>query len=130
LHADSRRRNIELLEEFARQLRSRGIHLALVWMPVTPEYTADFGAAALTEQRALSQYLVDRDGVQFFDYSSDPRIIAEDFYNADHLNECGARKFSDILAVEVVHPLVAVVVPGDRLDDNRRLETANEGARK
>jgi hypothetical protein len=106
MRASSQQRNLNTLGAMAERLRARGVWLALVWIPVSREYTAWFGEEALAEQRAAQQDLATRPNVRFFDYGSDARFGADDFANADHLGSSGARKFSDTLATEVVSPML------------------------
>jgi lysophospholipase L1-like esterase len=107
MRADSLARNRVALEGLAQRLRARGVKLAVLWVPVSPEYTARFGAADLAAARAIIAELQQRVGLAFFDYGNDPRIQPRDFFNADHLNAEGAAKWSDILAAEVVRPLLS-----------------------
>jgi len=106
MRPETQRRNVEALRKMAERLRARGIWLALVWIPVSRSYTEWFGEEALAKQRAAQEDLATRPNVRFFDYSSDARFEADDFADADHLGLSGARKFSDILATEVVSPIL------------------------
>ena len=48
--------------------------------------------------------VVEKTGVEYFDYSLDECFICDYtlFYNGDHMNSAGARKFTDILFEEVI----------------------------
>ena len=120
MRPESQRRNVESLRAFSERLRLRGVSLALVWIPVSTEYTAWFGEEVVAAQRSLHQEMATRPNVHFFDYSSDPRFTNDDFANGDHLGPSGAVKFSDLLAAEVVGPMLkksaepSVGTPPDR----------------
>ena len=43
--------------------------------------------------------------VEYYDYSTDERFIDEDFYDASHLTDIGANKFSKIVKEEVLSSL-------------------------
>jgi hypothetical protein len=107
MRAESLIQNQTELEALAARLSQRGVRLVMAWVPVAPGYTEMFGQATLTDARAAVAALEQRAGVRFFDYSRDPRFGRQDFFNADHLDENGARKWSAILADEVVTPLLA-----------------------
>jgi hypothetical protein len=106
MRGESLTRNLAELEAFAAALRARGVLLVMTWVPGAPGYSERFGAGTLAEVRADIAGLEQRAGVRFFDYSRDPRFGPNDFYNADHLDENGARKWTAMLAAEVVQPLL------------------------
>ena len=106
MRPESQRRNTEAVRVVAERLRAKGAWLAVVWLPVSSEYTRWFGEEALASQRAAWEKLATLPNVRFFDYGSDPRFGPDDFANADHLGPEGARKFSEILTKETVRPIL------------------------
>lgn len=61
-----------------------------------PEFYEDF--------YGLIDEVVEKTGVQYFDYSDDERFTNDYslFYNTDHLNRAGARQFTNILMNDVI----------------------------
>ena len=39
--------------------------------------------------------------VPYFDYLKDPRFVADDFYDSNHLSDIGAEKFTKILNEDI-----------------------------
>lgn len=105
MRESTQQRNLKALVALADRLRGRGVQLALVWIPVSREYTTAFGET-VAEQRVAHQNLTARPNIGFFDYSADTRFMPDDFVNGDHLGPTGARKFSELLATEVIAPLL------------------------
>jgi hypothetical protein len=56
-------------------------------------------------QRLSSDY-----GVHYFNYGFDSRFSDEDYYDGDHLNLHGARKFSLLLKTEVILPSTGLTI--------------------
>jgi len=107
MREESARRNVRAFRAFASDLGAKGVRIAVVWLPVTSEYTSDFGEALIAEQRRmLMNAIAGIGGVDFFDYSTDARFGVDDFANADHLAASGTAKLSNILEAEVVRPLL------------------------
>jgi len=87
--------------------RKQNVTPIFVTCPYLKEYTDEIASKDpdFYEQfygwiNAISNQL----GVEYFDYSLDERFIHDYslFYNGDHMNSLGARKFTDILYEEVI----------------------------
>ena len=84
------------IRDFCRQ---RGIRFVLT----TPPTYATFRAHQAAEQRARNAAVIDSLCLPLLDYEADPRFGDEDFYDADHLNTFGARRYTDILYHDIQH---------------------------
>ncbi len=83
------------------KLRSSGIHVVLVSLPVPAEFRAQLDPSYVGIMERTIEQLRERHGLSYADYRADPRFLTKDFLDADHLSGQGARKFSRILAEEV-----------------------------
>ena len=88
---------ISFLPEFIRLTREHDIHLILVQMKTVEFSSASREGSNLARYRAdLGQYL-DRNGVTYLDFSSDPRIKDDFFYDTLHFTEEGRAAFTEML---------------------------------
>ncbi len=101
--ADNRSRLMSLLGF----LRDRGIGAVFVTLPVSSGYRAGQRPEVMARTAAMMGDLKREFGVEWRDYSADPRFSEDDFWDADHLNFSGAAKFSTMLGAEVVVPALA-----------------------
>jgi serine/threonine protein kinase len=92
------------LRELLVFLRSRGIGAVFVTLPTSDGYRALEREETRSRTAAALARLKHDFGVEWRDFSADPRFVEDDFWDADHLNFTGAAKFSRILGVEVVQP--------------------------
>ena len=53
------------------------------------------------------QTLQQKYGLEYYNYMTDERFVAEDFGDSDHLNTQGAKKFSRILKDEVIEKYIS-----------------------
>jgi hypothetical protein len=49
------------------------------------------------ENFQLIEDLKSKYGVEYYNYEKDSRFVSDDFYDADHLSDVGATKFTKIL---------------------------------
>jgi hypothetical protein len=96
------RANIGYLEEAAKQLSDRNIHIIFVIPPVFTTYSKYADTLIMEENRQILDALGAKYHALIFDYFSDKRFTREDFINDDHLNSGGAKKFSRILDSDFV----------------------------
>lgn len=94
--------NDRTLRSTLRTLRDRNVAAVLVWLPVHRFYLQHFDARARERAHAGFTRIANDLGAEFRDYSRDPRFEEGDFFDANHLNERGAAKFSRILDEDVV----------------------------
>lgn len=94
---------IEGYDDVAELCKKHGVRLIGVATPyyktmlkeITPSVKADY-------KYALSEIRKKHPEVEFFDYTNDKRFTSDDFQDAVHLNNVGAKKFSKILKDEVL----------------------------
>ena len=79
------------------------VQVSLVIFPVDASYAAAVPAPAVARRLRLLKALAKEGPARVFDYFKDPRFNSKDFADVDHLNQDGARKFSQILWKEALH---------------------------
>ena len=104
MHWSDEAPNRAALEHLVGLLHGRGIEVIIVTPPVWPAYAAlirkDYWARAQADFRELEA----RYGVRYFNYMRDPGFTADDFLDADHLNEHGAVHFTKLLSAAIDGP--------------------------
>jgi hypothetical protein len=106
--------NVEasFLPEFIRLTRENGIQLILVQMKTRRFSSASPEPAGLEQYKAdLAQYLA-QNNVMYFDFSTDPRIDDDFFYDPLHFTEEGRDAFTD-LVIEALQPHLSQDVDAD-----------------
>ena len=98
--------NEAILEDLVKRLKSRGIKPILISMPTTHYYRDGMDAALHQRMQDILNRVSSENGIPYLDYEADPRFVDADFYNSDHLNLAGARKFSRLLGAEAVTPAI------------------------
>lgn len=100
-YAASFKENVQLFEALTDLCRSEGIRLSIVVPPATKYYTE------LLDERfkELMYGAINRLGLQdkVLDLFTDKRFSDADFVDTDHLNDDGARKFSQIVSEYLKH---------------------------
>lgn len=85
---------------------NQGAKLVLIFTPLYKTYNNSTNPVAIREMESFVANLKQRyPNVEFYDYSTDERFIDEDFYDASHLTDIGANKFSKIVKEEVLSSL-------------------------
>jgi hypothetical protein len=73
----------------------RNVHLVIVAMPVSRSFRAACDSHQLAiRDRVLSRVLRRHPSVDYYDFRADTTFKTTDFYDSDHLNMTGARKFT------------------------------------
>ena len=88
-------------------LRARGVEVVVVTLPVSEGFRNSERKETLARTAAAITELQREFGVEWHDFSTDPRFDEADFWDTDHLNFTGAAKFSRILGTEVVQPALS-----------------------
>jgi hypothetical protein len=96
--------NVQAQEAMLTLLRQRHEDTVFIAPPIAPALVEKLDAARSERTRAIIADLQRRFGVEYRNYTNDPRFDASDFFDRLHLSEAGARKFSRILNEEVVRP--------------------------
>jgi hypothetical protein len=89
--------NLHYLREMLSELRKRNIRVCFVMTPVYPAYSDHLHPFIIRANRSVIQELSREYGAVFLDYLNDVRFRKSDFADNDHLNDAGAKKFSQIL---------------------------------
>ncbi len=90
--------NIGLVQEMIDFCKAKEIEVLLVTLPGFETYTQNLDAQQLRKMKEiLAQLVTANPGLRYEDFLTDPRFTKDDFADADHLNEKGAAKFSNIL---------------------------------
>jgi hypothetical protein len=89
--------NTERLSQLIALLRGHGIDVVLVTTPVWETYRAGMRQDRWSRTKDVIERLAQRYGARYFNYQNEPRMKADDFEDADHLNADGAVKFAGIL---------------------------------
>ena len=94
---------ISSLDKIINLCKENNIKIILISFPLRPEYIQQLNPDKFKKMINISeQYSKRYDFIKYYDYTEDPRIHNDDFYDADHLNDEGAIKFSRIIRDEVL----------------------------
>src|SRR5215468_11204375 len=93
--------NTEKLDQLIMFLRGRGVDVVLVTTPVWETYRAGMRQARWSRTKAIIDEMVRKHGVRYLNHQNEPRMKAEDFEDADHLNADEAVKFAHLLDEEM-----------------------------
>lgn len=102
--ADRVEDNRTLLADAITRCQARGVESVLVTTPLLACYREQFDPVVWQEFEAETQQLVQATGVRYWNFAADGRFDVADFYDGDHLNGNGARKFTALLAAELKRP--------------------------
>lgn len=98
--------NVESLERACALLKQRGVSVVFITIPTHRTYYLQINGASYQKMQETIRQITERHQVPYFNYMHDERFTDDDFINSDHLNERGARKFSQILNEDVVKRFV------------------------
>lgn len=85
---------------------NQGAKLVLIFTPMYKTYNNSTNPVVIKEMESFVANLKQKyPNVEYYDYSTDERFIDEDFYDASHLTDIGANKFSKIVKEEVLSSL-------------------------
>jgi hypothetical protein len=106
MHLSDEPANLAALEHLVSMLRSRGIEVILVTPPVWPGYSAQMKKEYWDLAQADFQQLSRKYGARYLSFLTLPQFGAADFLDADHLNEHGAVRFTELLSavIQGEHP--------------------------
>lgn len=89
---------LEDLEQLINELKSRNIQAILFTSPTFKEYNPYLSESVKLQNQKDIHYLMLKFNLEYWDYSNSNIFNKKDFYNCDHLNKEGAKKFSIILS--------------------------------
>ncbi|MDD7101493.1 MAG: hypothetical protein SOT67_09050 [Bacteroidaceae bacterium] len=95
-----------MLDSICGWCAQRQVRLVIVAMPVWSSFRNACDSRQLSVRaKVLKQVLKRHPSVDYFDFRADSSFVISDFYDADHLNQLGARKLTLMLKHEVEKPL-------------------------
>jgi hypothetical protein len=90
--------NLNYITNIIKFCEERSVRLVLVTTPKSHYY---YDLVDNTDQQKekfqLIEDLKSKYGVEYYNYEKDSRFVSDDFYDADHLSDVGATKFTKIL---------------------------------
>ncbi len=89
--------NLEYIDKIASFCRENSISLLLITTPTWHTYYEHLDKKQLDKMYSVIRELQHTYSLSYYDYLKDSRFVADDFYDADHLSDVGAKKFSQIL---------------------------------
>lgn len=90
--------NYECLENISKKCKEKGIQLILFTAPCWYTYTEIVDSVQLASSVEFADYFAQKyDNVVYLNYFTDDRFEADDFYDAYHLSNVGAKKMTLIL---------------------------------
>lgn len=96
--------NKQYMEEIIRKGADRNVKVILVNVPLYQSYRDNQIREFVDQQKDFCHYFVEKyENVLFYDFSDDRRFTEDDFYDANHLNERGTKKFTLLLDSILIH---------------------------
>ena len=95
------RQNISYADSIACWCQARNVRLVLLMTPVSVYYKEKAEPWQLDFVRTFADSCRQAYGCRVLDYSDDARFVDEDFFDSDHLDDQGAKKFSKILGADL-----------------------------
>jgi hypothetical protein len=90
--------NINILESIVELCEKQNIQVLLLTTPAYVTYREQLNDNQLTKMiTAADQIAAKHPNCEYVNLLADTNFIAEDFYDADHLNEIGAKKLSELI---------------------------------
>ncbi len=89
--------NIMWLDSLLMLARRNNIEVIMLSTPVSRAYRRCLDRKQLAVMRHIVDSVSDNNGVRYYDFSSVPGFGDDDFYDADHLSDRGARRFTRLL---------------------------------
>ena len=89
---------IKDLEDFIYKLKSNKITPILFSTPVYSEYNEYLDINIINRNKLDIKEICNKYNIEYWDYSNDKGFSKSDFYNCDHLNKKGAKKFGKMLS--------------------------------
>ena len=94
--------NIKGFKEIVSICKKKNIKLIIPYIPACKSYSSNLDTAYLNPSRRIVEKIAESNNhVYYFDMINDSRFKREDFYDPNHLGKLGAKKFSDILNIEI-----------------------------
>ena len=90
--------NREYITDISNKCKERNIEVILICTPLHNSYFDNIDEEYVKDRNDFCNSFANQfDNVSFYDFSDDKRFSEDDFYDFNHLNENGAKKFTMIL---------------------------------
>jgi hypothetical protein len=99
---DNFEHTISYLNEMIEIAKTKKIEVVIVTPPVYKTYYENCNEKLVMANDHLTQSISNFNNIKYFDYLKDKRFDKNDFYDNDHLNMQGAKKFSSIINSEIL----------------------------
>lgn len=87
--------NKRYVEDIIRKSMDKNVKVLLVNAPLYQSYRKNQNKEFVNQHRDFCNYFAEEyDNVLFYDFSDDSRFTEDDFYDANHLNDRGTKKFT------------------------------------
>lgn len=94
--------NLERVQDMIKICKNRGVQVHIISMPVSENYYSKIDAQKWSKIAGACVSLTKKnENVKYYNWFKDSRFLSEDFYDANHLNDKGAKKCSEFLNLEV-----------------------------
>lgn len=93
--------NISCLDAIAKLCHNKGVKLFVITTPTTPMYYNKLNGNHLKKMIAAINSVCLKYEASYYNYLTDERFDLSHFYDADHLCDAGAEKFTKILQSEI-----------------------------
>ena len=96
--SDHYKQNLDYIYDICRKSQARGIKVILLGSPIYQSYTNTIEKKLISERAEFCNTITKSfDNAIFIDLTESELFAADDFFNANHLNEIGARKFTSMV---------------------------------
>jgi len=95
-------RNLKILNKMIKILKQKSIEPILITTPTHRSYYKNLDVKIINIINNTVENITKHHKIKYYNYLKDDRFVDSDFYNCDHLNYNGAKKFSKILDDEVL----------------------------
>ena len=90
--------NKQYLEGIIKKSAERNVKVILLNVPLYKSYRENLKTEITSQQKAFCEYFIDNyPNTLYYDYSDSPVFTKEDYYDFNHLNDIGSKKFTLML---------------------------------
>ena len=94
----------QYVEDIIRKCAEKDIKVLIVNSPLYKSYLDNQKNEYLEQQKSFCNYFAENySNVELYDFRGDIRFTENDFYDSNHLNEIGSKKFTMILDSVIVN---------------------------
>ena len=85
------------LDELISTLQRKGVKTIFYATPLFKEYTSFLDTTIIQENNKIAKILCEKYNMEYWNYAIQHDFTKSEFYNPDHLNKEGAKRFAKIL---------------------------------